>query len=65
MRVVPLKNIKNPFVEQELNSDDYKRPVNGAKLLKSAGEIGAVVAAAAVVIIKTAPKLAKSFIGMI
>lgn len=60
-----MENEKKRFVEQELNSDDYKRPVNGAKFLKYAGEIGAVVGAAAVIVIKAAPKLAKSFIGMI
>jgi hypothetical protein len=60
-----MENEKKRFVEQELNSDDYKRPVHGAKFLKEAGEIGAVVAAAAFVVVKVAPKLAKSFIGMI
>ena len=34
-----MENEKKRFVEQELNSDDYKKPVHGAKLIKEAGAI--------------------------
>ena len=60
-----MENEKKRFVEQELNSDDYKRPVHGAKFLKEAGAIGSFVGIAAVAVVKLAPKLVKNFIGMI
>lgn len=38
-----MENEKKRFVEQELNSDDYKKAVNGAKAVKEGGLIGSLV----------------------
>ena len=60
-----MENEKKRFVEQELNSEDYKRTVYGAKVLKQAGLIGSGLVAMGVLIVKVGPKLAKNIIAMI
>ena len=60
-----MENEKRKFVEQELNSDDYKRPVHGAKFLKQAAAVGSLVGVTVVTVVKLALKLVKNFIGMI
>ena len=59
-----MENEKKRFVEQELNSDDYKRAVNGAKALKQLGALGSVLTAAGLVVVKVTPKLIKSLKGL-
>ncbi len=60
-----MENEKKRFVEQELNSDDYKRAVYGAKVLKQVGLIGTVLVSTGLVIVKVGPKLARNFIALI
>ena len=59
-----MANEKKRFTEQELNSDDYKKTVHGAKALKEFAAIGSIVGAAAVVIVKHGPKLIKNLAGL-
>lgn len=53
------------FVEQELNSDDYKKAVNGAKAVKEGGLIGSLVVGTFFIIRKHGPKLLKALSNLI
>lgn len=60
-----MENEKKRFAEQELNSDDYKKTVFGAKVLKQAGLIGSGLVFVGALVVKVGPKLAKNVIAMI
>ena len=60
-----MENEKKRFVEQELNSDDYMRAVNGAKALKEGGLIGSRLGGTVFIIRKHGPKLLKALSNLI
>lgn len=60
-----MENEKKRFVEQELNSDDYKKAVNGAKAVKEGGLIGSMVVGTFFIIRKHGPKLLKALSNLI
>lgn len=60
-----MENEKKRFVEQELNSDDYREVENWAKVVREAGIMSPVLIGTFVVIKKHGPKLLKAISNLI